>query len=346
MTSVYGNAMLTIIAAAGEDTNHGLPGLDPFRSVHKVTNLGRYQIVKSHLPAGVQSFETTTWATRAWTYQELLLSPRSLVYLDTHVEWLCRCTEWSEELDLEHPNFNVTRYYFSKSQQPHKLVISNYKWFVHEYRRRNLTFEADIVNAFTGIMAAINSEVFSGLPHSTFGESLAWEVEKGTPENIPDQRRNCGFAIPSWSWLSWRGVIKLQNDLSKIIHESLLTAYRWRRGRLEQICAPKTTSVLSDDLTTMEVPDSELSDSEWTVRIDDLPSDVKLNENQLIFWAPTVTNTIPEGYKYVITGRDFRHVIALHVTWRDKIAPRLGRVLLGMEDWSLESSVKKLIIME
>lgn len=116
MTSVYGNAMLTIIAAAGEDANHGLPGLGLFRSVHKVTKFGRYHIVKPHLPAGVQSFETTTWATRAWTYQELLLSPRSLVFLDTHVEWLSRCTEWLEELDLEHPNFNVTRYHISDFQ--------------------------------------------------------------------------------------------------------------------------------------------------------------------------------------------------------------------------------------
>jgi hypothetical protein len=59
---------------------------------------------------------------------------------------------------------------------------------------------------------------------------------------------------------------------------------------------------------------SELSDPERTVRIDDLPSDVTLNENQLIFWAPTVTNTTPEGYECVIIGRNSRGVIALEVT--------------------------------
>ena len=43
------------------------------------------------------------------------------------------------------------------------------------------------MNAFAGITAALNGEIFWGLPHSTFGESLVWRVEKGTPDNIPDQ---------------------------------------------------------------------------------------------------------------------------------------------------------------
>jgi hypothetical protein len=185
MTSVYGNAMLTIIAAAGENANHGLPGLDSFRPGYEVADLGRHQIVQSHLNPYRRSTEKTTLATRAWTYQELLLSTRSLISLDTHVEWLCRCTEWFEQLDFEHLNLNVQRRRIDPEQQL-RLDISYYQYLVHEYTWRNLTFQTDIVNAFAGIMAAIDDKFFRGIPYSGFCRYLAWEVENVPSTDIPD----------------------------------------------------------------------------------------------------------------------------------------------------------------
>jgi hypothetical protein len=240
MTSVYGNAMLTIIAAAGKDANHGLPGLDSFRPGYKAADLGRYLIVKSYLFQGQRSVQRTTWATRAWTYQEMLLSTRCLIFLATHVEWLCNCTEWFEQLSFEHSNFESKRRRILPEQQL-RLDISNYEYFVQEYTRRNLTFETDIVNAFAGIMAAIDDKFFWGIPYSRFGQFLAWTVEGVPSVDISNRRRNCGLPIPSWSWLSCWGVIHL-NDFSQV-RQSLLAVYRWRSGRLEQICTPEVTSL-------------------------------------------------------------------------------------------------------
>jgi hypothetical protein len=88
-------------------------------------------------------------------------------------------------------------------------------------------------------------------------------------------------------------------------------------------------------------------DSNWTVRIDEIPSAVTLNENQLIFWAPTVANPTHKECEYFIIDDNILDVVfALTITWSDKIATRLGRVWLGEEDWELESVVKKLIILE
>ena len=344
MTSVYGNAILTIIAAAGDDANHGLPGIGSFRPGYKVADLGRYQIVQSHLNLYQRSIEQTTWATRAWTYQELILSPRSLIFFETHVEWLCRRTEWYEQLDLEHPNFNVKRRRVYPEEQV-KLEISDYHDLVLEYTRRNLTFETDIVNAFAGIMAAIDDKFFWGIPYSRFGQFLAWAVERVLSEDVPDERRDCGLSIPSWSWLSCRGAIDL-NSFPRV-RQSLLAVYRWRSGQLEQICTPELTSLFEgSNLRQADV--IWYDDSDWTVCIEDLPSDVTLNENQLIFWAPTVANSNNKEREYVILGDNMfgEDLIALDITWKDKIATRLWRVNFELEDWPVGNVVKKLIIME
>lgn len=336
MTSVYGNAMLTIIAAAGEDADHGLPGLGSFRPGHKVADLGRYQIVESYLSASQRSIQGTTWATRAWTYQELLLSGRCLIFLETHVEWLCRCTEWFEQFDFEHTNFNFKSTWL-EPEQPLGLYISNYEVFVGEYTRRNLTFETDIVDAFAGIMAAIDDELFWGIPYSRFCQFLAWVVNVVPSADNPDQRRDCGLPIPSWSWLSWRGEIVFSYG------KSLLAVYRWRSGQLEQICTPQVASLFGKSDHRQIWYDG----SDWTVRVGDLPSDVTLNENQLIFWAPTVANSTQKEREYVIIGESFNdEMIALSVTCSDKIATRVGRFDFNRKDVPFGDVVKKLIIME
>jgi hypothetical protein len=339
MTSVYGNAMLTIIAAAGEDANHGLPGLDSFRPGYKAVDLGRYQIVKSYLFQGQRSVQRTTWATRAWTYQEILLSTRCLIFLETHVEWLCSCTEWFEQLGFEHPNFDCKRRRILPEQQL-RLDISNYGYFVQEYTRRNLTFETDIVNAFVGITAAIDDEFFWGIAYPRFCQSLAWEMQDILSTYFSDQRRNCGLSIPSWSWLSWRGVIDL-NGFSQV-RQSLLAVYRWRSGQLEQICTPEVTSLFERSYP-LQAEVIWRDDSDWKVCIEDLPSDVTLNENQLIFWAPTGAMFS----EYVLIGEGlYDDVVALSMTCSDKIATRLGRVTFKLEEWPVGNVLKKLIIME
>jgi hypothetical protein len=342
MTSVYGNAMLTIIAAAGEDANHGLPGLDSFRPGYEMADLGRYKIAESYLFHGQRSVQGTIWATRAWTYQEMILSARCLIFLETHVEWLCRCTEWFEQLNLEHLNLNCKRGDILPNLQL-TLDISNYGHFVQEYTRRNLTVETDIVNAFAGIMAAIDDEFFWGIPYSRFCQFLAWAVQGIPSRNIPDRRRDCGLSIPSWSWLSWRGVINLDDYFE--INQTLLAVYRWRSGQLEQICTPEATSLWRSDVRQAYVIWRD--DSDWTVRIDDLPSDVTLNENQLIFWAPTVADSTQKERECVIIGiGHFTGVVTLSMTCSDNIATRLGRVDFEMKDWPVGNIMKKLIIME
>jgi hypothetical protein len=83
------------------------------------------------------------------------------------------------------------------------------------------------------------------------------------------------------------------------------------------------------------------------VCIEDLPSDVTLNENQLIFWAPTVADPTDKKREYFIIGEDlYDDVVALNMTGSDKIATRLGCVTFRMSASSVGNVVRKLIIME
>jgi hypothetical protein len=74
MHLIYGGADLTIIAAAGEDASHGLPGI-------RGTTRNPPQLVRIRTGSFYISEDTreqvkhSRWNTRGWTYQEGLLSP-------------------------------------------------------------------------------------------------------------------------------------------------------------------------------------------------------------------------------------------------------------------------------
>ncbi|KAF2648809.1 HET-domain-containing protein, partial [Lophiostoma macrostomum CBS 122681] len=92
MGSIYSNALLTIIAAAGRDPSYGLPGVGFPRggiapvSIDSITleswNRRAYDDI-----AG--SVERSEWNERAWTYQEALLSRRRLVFTENGLYFQC-----------------------------------------------------------------------------------------------------------------------------------------------------------------------------------------------------------------------------------------------------------------
>jgi len=352
MTSIYGCALLTIIAAAGQNADHGLPGLRIPRPEKEVVDIGCYQIVQSHTPATPsygRPIAETKWASRAWTFQELLLSRRSLIFLDNHVEWHCGCAEWFEEHNFEHADLSFS-WGSIMSNPKATLDVYNYKNLIVEYTKRELTFESDILDAFSGIMEAIPDEFFWGIPYSAFGEYLTWTVYRPPWDDgrSVDQRRDCGLKIPSWSWFSWKGIITLANDMKPT--QSLLSVYRWQDGNLKQICTPKVVS-LPDRYGTNDDDQRDQTiwrnETEWTVSLDDIPKDVVLNENQLIFWGFVIGCPIPEVGERVLVGHNgmyFVHV--LRITWRNNIATRVARETFRENEWPIESAVKNLIIME
>lgn len=89
MNRIYESARLTIVAAGGNDTDVGLPGLSPdSRAAEIVTNIpANGDIVQLALgrPSLHALVENTCWNTRGWTYQEHVLSQCCLFFTSIRV---------------------------------------------------------------------------------------------------------------------------------------------------------------------------------------------------------------------------------------------------------------------
>lgn len=129
---------------------------------------------------------------------------------------------WREDIVAEHSS--VYSYYdtdgafvfdafTSPEQPPHK----DYAASLHEFSRRKISFDWDILNAFAGISnvlaARLDALMRYGIPDSLFDWALLWE-----PSYM--LRRRPGF--PSWSWAGWVGGVDMSiGSFSKLSHEPL-----------------------------------------------------------------------------------------------------------------------------
>ena len=228
MGSIYSNALFTIIAAAGDHANSGLPGVEggSREEVQKTLKLASCELLTvidvRRTPSGI---DDTAWAQRAWTFQERVLSNRVLVFSENQVYWSCRSASHSEERALE-PVEDIDRLHLT---YPQKLATDHFPWeslqpleyrYLYDdlltgYRQRRLTYETDMLNAFNGVtemLAAIQNDKFLwGLPESQFSYAMTWDLIGYCLRNyikVPIFESNGSrktIPIPSWSWAGWSG---------------------------------------------------------------------------------------------------------------------------------------------
>ncbi|KAF2802053.1 HET-domain-containing protein, partial [Mytilinidion resinicola] len=89
MHLIYRSAEVTLVAACGDDDSFGLPGvgLTPRISLPEVT-FGSLRLGLA-LPNPAQLLSKSRWSSRAWTYQEGLLSRRRLIFTTREVYLEC-----------------------------------------------------------------------------------------------------------------------------------------------------------------------------------------------------------------------------------------------------------------
>ncbi|KAK3683395.1 heterokaryon incompatibility protein-domain-containing protein [Podospora appendiculata] len=90
MDAIYHRAFLTIIAAAGDDCDYGLPGVHSPRQVREPVNISRISLTRMVLNASMSTdFLNSAWASRGCTYQEEVFSRRKLYFTDHQVFFEC-----------------------------------------------------------------------------------------------------------------------------------------------------------------------------------------------------------------------------------------------------------------
>jgi Heterokaryon incompatibility protein (HET) len=234
MGSIYQQAALTIAASAAINSHSGLlnfydPSLE--KPVHALFRLRFGEDSEkadiSVLPGLEEPVETwascvrdNPLATRAWAFQERVLSARTLCYGAQQIYWHCRCSHLSADGDyLEDNDLAMQDDWPSLSQllQYNLSGLDTEERFTNEalygfwcklvelYSSRQLTQESDRLPALAGIallfQQILSDTYIAGLWNQDIAAGLLWVAINKRPFN------RAGL-VPSWSWISVGGKIK------------------------------------------------------------------------------------------------------------------------------------------
>ncbi|KAI0911131.1 hypothetical protein F4823DRAFT_329142 [Ustulina deusta] len=235
MDSIYQYAALTIIAAAGTDETYGLLGVSRRRSRRQWSFEGDDWSITSTLPPPQCSIRESRWATRGWTYQEAVLSPRRLFFTDDQLYFECNSMGsyeslhvcWDAYYSRSRPYLKdfmkPTLFPFQPTPSPESGNFATYTRCAEQYSRRTLSFDSDSLNAFSGIIRKLETAETSpvyhiwGIPFTRLAEKTVRkdEIPSGPPPNSsslihllhvrapmpdPEQARRVGSLMVGLSW--------------------------------------------------------------------------------------------------------------------------------------------------
>jgi hypothetical protein len=218
MGSIYGAAALTIVSDS-ESADHGIAGVSTPRGSPQASfqhGRRRYFSAKKTFR---RALKESLWERRAWCLQEKVFSKRLLVFTESQAFYHCTATTWFEDTIMEQrENISGTVHMreilsFVRKLDPDKVVQytayeahrkffgRNFFSLIETYSRRDLSFEADTIRAFIGILTSIEPQYGAavwGIPQKEFMRGLTWSLS----EHKTSLRRD---RLPSWSWAGWRG---------------------------------------------------------------------------------------------------------------------------------------------
>ena len=236
MGSIYKNSTVTIVAASAENVTDGfLSNGKPDEPIAQlpifVNNCisGTVYLRTQHSEDICSSNEPIFQ--RAWTFQELLLSPRALVFDSCQVTLNCLEHKFRPVLEtylgFQFDCFNLPVSVFGlvdknlasrkteESREYYLRVTQDQIWMriVHEYSERDLTFFDDRLPALAGIATELakswNDAYLAGFWEKTIIQHLGWYRSPPTYQRTGPLKRNfegvdCTKRIgsPSWSWVT------------------------------------------------------------------------------------------------------------------------------------------------
>lgn len=210
MDRIYKDASLTLVAAAGDDSWSGLPGL---RSRAKRTHVSRSiqginLLARPNRPEFDTAIARSGWAARAWTLQEHILSSRLLICTAEEISWECGRAIWTESLALENHNPHLKvdlrrATDFASKPAPGLSPLQQYRYLIFSVSQRHLSYEEDRLNSMQGMLNVLENDLpggfIWGLPVAVLDSSLLFASH---------QSQEAPFArvehFPSWSWAGWK----------------------------------------------------------------------------------------------------------------------------------------------
>lgn len=223
MDVIYSAAHLTIVAAANDAGEHpGLPGVTGHPRASSVHDRARnFQIDPTFVRENLNlAIFRSRWNSRAWTFQERLLSRRILMLTEHQAYLFCCQSAHQEDIGVIDHAAPVIRKASRKEITTITNVVTLGDYFdcVDEYTSRDLSFDSDILDAFAGITNYMSHQFETaflfGLPERYLIRSMLW----GPQDYNVSRPRDAGFAIPTWSWAAWCGGVQ---------YTTVLGNYNW-----------------------------------------------------------------------------------------------------------------------
>ncbi|KAL1595310.1 hypothetical protein SLS60_010001 [Paraconiothyrium brasiliense] len=280
MHRIYQQAHFTIVAAAGKGPDHGLPGVSSPRALTPHVLVDNRLFVANAgdpRPEANADIHTSPWNSRAWTYQEKVFSRRVLYFTETEVVFHCK----SDFHGVDNPTRNYlhagVRPLIGRIERPGPvtpkmlLLRSAFDELTREFNRRQITREADRVNAIAGVLSDMESRgrihghvtgvlIFREYPNTLDGVlGLGWmateteDLDSGFLTGLCWTMQQCTGRrneFPSWSWVGWDGLYhrnaEIRTDLILLEFELELDA--------SKVAMLQERNAWSDHID--EVPDS------------------------------------------------------------------------------------------
>ena len=217
MDRIYESAVLTIITSTSDNIHDEIPGLRPasrLKSSIEVLIDGR--AMKAMCAKSVIDEFYGAWQGRGWTYQEWILSRRCLFFSANQIMFRCQESSGLESFmppkatvphgNSLHPHFWADRR--SSLTTLSRLPLGSASWsfqtyaeLVRDYTCRNLTYDSDVLHAFTGIMRKLERSCtmtfIEGLPEKDILSALLWSSMDTLSQGTQHFRRP---ERPSWTW--------------------------------------------------------------------------------------------------------------------------------------------------
>jgi hypothetical protein len=229
MANIFENSFLTLAAStAADDSGQFFVQMDLERSevveLTGATAAGKAYKIYARRPIhhylddddnDVPGKWTTTNApllTRAWVFQERLLSPRVL-HFGEELAWECReksyceCSGASHKLKIDHATSLLSKSSDSTLHDQWRSLVMRFTWL-------RLTHEADRLPALSGaakqFQKRLRKRYLAGLWEDNLLEDLLWYAspERGQEEQRYYTRRPSEWRSPSWSWASVEGPVQ------------------------------------------------------------------------------------------------------------------------------------------
>lgn len=233
MDRIFGNALLTIVAADAQHGDVGLGGVErDSRHIRQISEEIQPSIrIMLPLPP-LRDLDTSPWAQRAWTFQERLFSRRIIYFSGGQIHWRCHKCSASEDttaaeaghkLDL-HPwlaikpqdlgvkspkdcygDCSLRKLHDGTTHVMRSGAFKEYTQLIQQYSQRQIDQDSEVLDAIGGLLhifqVCFKSPIRQGFPQALLDAAILWRPAERL------QRRNCA-AISSWSWARWRGEVK------------------------------------------------------------------------------------------------------------------------------------------